>query len=1002
MDDFLMHVGTPQKFDFDPHGSGRYRQGSGDHAYQRAYDFYTMYKKYENMGLSETDIAKNMGVLNRYGDPSPSMLKARYSLALADVKNRMKYQALEMVDSKKMTNVEIAQRLGVTEGTVRNWIRDREKVREDQVRLTAETLKKYVEEHRYVDVGVGTNLYLNCNPNQMAKAIEMLKLEEGFHVHNVDIPQMGTDHMTTLSILTPGDVNYGELMQHRYEVKSIGDDGLVINSDGIYDILAKTEKPPAVSSDRLQIVYKEDGGTDRDGLIELRPGVDDLSMGGLAYAQVRINVDDKYYLKGMAVYNPDLPPGVDVRFNSNKSNQKPLKDVLKELKTISDDNPDIDWVNPFGASTTQIHDENGNVSAVNVVNKQGDWQDWDRNLPSQFLSKQSTFLAEQQLNQAYLDDKVELEKISSLTNPTLKRELLLQYADGCEKKAEDLKAAPIKGQQTHVLIPVPELKDNEIYAPNYPDGTLVALVRYPHGGTFEIPILTVRNTGSPAKKIISQAPDAVGINSVVAERLSGADFDGDSVAVIPLSSSVQVKSTPRLKELIGFDPRTDYPGYEGMKVMTSAEKGKQMGIVTNLIADMTLKGASPDEIARATKCSMVIIDAEKHKLDWRRCYKDCNIDELKRIYQTDPITGKSGASTIISRAKNEFDVPEKDKSRWTINDDGSITYKQTGETYQYGTLRGAVTKADGTVIFTQARRDKDTGKLYYTETDPLTNKKVRQYITDDQYRHGKVYVNTEKSTGRYYYLKTDPVTNKPTRIYVTEQDFNDNGIKTGGKITKSTRMAETDDPYTLTSGGSKEATKYPMELVYAKYATDEKNLAKQARLLYLKTGKLEYSPAANAKYKEEVEALNRKVDDVIRNAPKERQAQIIANNLLASVKKEKKQMSKDELQKYKNRYIDVARNYVGSKKKDKLIKLTDREWEAIQSGAIRDVKLRTIFQNCDQDDLKKRALPRTRRTLTDAQKQLVKSLRSSGYEAADIARRLGISPSYVYEIATGE
>ena len=26
---YLKHTGTPQQYDFDPHGSGRYRQGSG-------------------------------------------------------------------------------------------------------------------------------------------------------------------------------------------------------------------------------------------------------------------------------------------------------------------------------------------------------------------------------------------------------------------------------------------------------------------------------------------------------------------------------------------------------------------------------------------------------------------------------------------------------------------------------------------------------------------------------------------------------------------------------------------------------------------------------------------------------------------------------------------------------------------------------------------------------------------------------------------------------------
>lgn len=56
------------------------------------------------------------------------------------------------------------------------------------------------------------------------------------------------------------------------------------------------------------------------------------------------------------------------------------------------------------------------------------------------------------------------------------------------------------------------------------------MVRYPHGGTFEIPIIKDNNKQAEGKKVIGNtAKDAIGINSHVAERLSGADFDGDTV-----------------------------------------------------------------------------------------------------------------------------------------------------------------------------------------------------------------------------------------------------------------------------------------------------------------------------------------------------------------------------------------------------------------------------------------------------------------------------------------
>ena len=79
-----------------------------------------------------------------------------------------------------------------------------------------------------------------------------------------------------------------------------------------------------------------------------------------------------------------------------------------------------------------------------------------------------------------------------------------------------------------------------------------------HGGTFEIPELTVNNKNPDAKKVLGNATDAIGISSKVAERLSGADFDGDMVTVIPVNNRVRVKSTPALEGLKNFDPKTQY------------------------------------------------------------------------------------------------------------------------------------------------------------------------------------------------------------------------------------------------------------------------------------------------------------------------------------------------------------------------------------------------------------------------------------------------------------
>lgn len=241
-------------------------------------------------------------------------------------------------------------------------------------------------------------------------------------------------------------------------------------------------------------------------------------------------------------------------------------------------------------------------------------------------------LIKKQLNLTKADKQAEFDEICALNNPTVKKNLLKSFADDCDAAAVHLKAAALPRQKYQVILPLTSIKDDQVYAPNYNDGEKVALIRYPHGGTFEIPILTVNNKHAEGKRVLGTTPaDAIGISSKVAERLSGADFDGDTVMVIPTGKSIKITSTPPLKGLERFDPKTSYPERQGMKYMKNTQT--EMGIISNLITDMTLKGANQDELARAVRHSMVVIDAEKHKLDYKKSEADNGIAALKKKYQ---------------------------------------------------------------------------------------------------------------------------------------------------------------------------------------------------------------------------------------------------------------------------------------------------------------------------------------------------------------------------------
>jgi DNA-binding MarR family transcriptional regulator len=541
-------------------------------------------------------------------------------------------------------------------------------------------LKDNVENKKYLDVGLGVERHIGISRTKLKAALSKLE-EEGYKIHKFDIEQLGTSKKTKMMVLTKDDVSYGELMKNKDKIRMTTD----YTEDGGRTVLG-IEPPKSVSSKRVLIRYNEDGGSDKDGVIELRRGVEELSLGNSRYAQVRVAVDDTHYMKGMAVYSDSIPKGYDIIYNTNKSIGTPKEKVFKEMK----DDPD----NPFGATVRQRHYGNGKLSPLNIVNIEGEWHDkWSKSLSSQMLSKQSTTLAKKQLDMAYNIKKEEFDEIMSLTNPVVKKKLLESFSDDCDSSAVHLKSAAMPRTSWHVLIPFPKMKENEVYAPNYRNGEKVVLIRYPHGGRFEIPELVVNNKHKEAKDVLGTSRDAVGIHPKVAAKLSGADFDGDSVLVIPNNNGL-VKTRPSLKALKDFDPKTAYPAYEGMPVMKTRTTALKMGDVSNLITDMTIKGANEDEIAKAVRHSMVVIDAEKHRLNYKQSYIDHGIAALKKKYQG---SNKSGASTLISRASSDIRI--------------------------------------GT------RKEK--------KPDPLTGEKVWEYTNDKYIRDGKEIKKTIKSTKMY-------------------------------------------------------------------------------------------------------------------------------------------------------------------------------------------------------------------------------------------------------------
>lgn len=899
----LEHYGTKRH-------SGRYPWGSGDNPYQHSGDFLSRIETLKKKGLSETDILEEINnTLPKEYQLSLSEFRVARRTAIHERKSQEYDKIHELKDKEGLGWTEIANRLGMSESSVRSKYAGNADKKAQKAAEIAKTLKAEVDKKGMVDISEGSNLILGISKTELEDAAYTLEAEYGYKRYGVGIRQpTNIRQQTNIMVLAKPEFDQRYAYQHQDEIDSLGD----YHSDDGGKTFNKLQRPASLDSSRVAIRYGDEGGLAKDGVMEIRRGVADLDLGKSHYAQVRILVDGDHYLKGMAVYSDDLPDGVDIMFNTNKPSGTPKMKVLKEARS-DPDNPFGAAIKANGQSTYIGADGKEHLSPINKLREEGEWDTMSKNVSSQFLSKQPKKLIENQLKLTIADYQAQYDEIMQYDNPTVKKKLLNDFADTVDGTSMTLKASAFPGQSTKVILPINKIKETEAYCPTYENGTQLALVRYPHAGTFEIPIVTVNNKNLSGKRNLGAIQDAIGINAKVAERLSGADFDGDTVMAIPVSDKVPIKTTRPLKALENFDPKTAYAVPEGnpnnVRLMGKDAKQREMGVISNLITDMTLRGASEDELARAVKHSMVVIDAEKHKLDYKRSEEENGIRELKEKWQI-RVDGEGnvkygGASTLLSRRKQMVRVPER---------------------------RGSV------------RVDKNTGELIYKES-------------------GRTYI--------------DPKTKKEVQAQ-----------------SEVSLISLTKDARTLSSGTIQEN-------LYADFSNQLKAMANNARKEAANMKGLVYSPEAAKTYKTEVDSLNAKYENMLANKPKERKAMLIANtNIKAKIQEQgldpKNTDDKKIIKKISSVEMQRARDAVGASGRNSKVTFTDKEWEAIQAGAISDSKLTKFLNSSDSDEIVKRAMPKATTVMSSAKMSKAKAMLRSGYSYAEIAKSCGVPESTVY------
>lgn len=918
MEKELTHAGTRH--------SGRYRHGWGENPHQHCMDFRAYVYKLRGQGVDDKIIAKSMGM-------NTSQLRTQLGLADAEITEHNRHMANRLYFEDQYSKKAIAKRLGISESAVRNYLNARIKRASTLTKTTADILKDEIAKNKYVDVSAGVEKYLGIGPNRLKNAIKMLQ-DEGYECFNdITFAQLTTDNTTRMRVICAPGTQKSEVSKNKTDIKL----PLLKYSEDGGETYSAREKPVSIDSSRVNICYAEDGGTAKDGVIELRRGVPDLSLGNARYAQVRIAVDDSHYLKGMAMYADDIPEGYDIRFNTNKHKGTPMinsdpngKSVLKPMKNDKD--------NPFGARIRnddelvlfQRHyigeDGKQHLSALNVVQEEGNWNEWSKTLASQMLSKQPPSLAKHQLDELYNNYSAMYSEYQAVSNPTIRAKFLNDFADQCDRNAYELKAAALPRQSTKAILPVPELPDTDIYAPGYRDGEKVALIRYPHGGIFEIPVLTVNNKNAVAKNKLGEAKDAVGITPKTAEQLSGADFDGDTVLVLPVGN-YNIRSRPPYRELIDFDPKS----YKNDKLpeIQDTTKNMAMGMATNLITDMTIKGAKEDELIRAVKYSMVVIDSKKHHLDYKQAAEDFRIKELKEKYQG---SAQGGSTTIISRATSP-------------------------------------------VRFEQQKRYES-----YSQMTPEEQKR---------WREGNVIYRPTNNK------RSVPIRGKDGKV-ITDDEGKPVGWEWTSRYSEMPKMSTVDNAYDILRPGTTKKDLTRIEIVYADHANRMKELARKARSEARSIDDISYDASAAKTYSDEVKQINADISAIDRNRPLERQAQLIATKWLRAKKLDNPNLDKEHYERLKRQELEAARRMVGANRLK--VNISDKQWQAIQAGAITKTKLLSLVQYVDGDRLRELAIPRSQYGMTSAMTARAKALYSQGHSLSDIAEALDVSPSTISKV----
>ena len=162
---YLEHSGTPHD-GLTPH-SGRYPWGSGENAYQHSVSFMGNYKKLRDSGMTDKEIADYFGM-------STTELRSRKSISSGQIKAANRAKAIDLHE-RGWSNMAISEKLGVSDKTIGNYLREADQAKQDKNQVVMDILKEQVDKKEFLDVGAGVEFQLGVSETRMKNALKELE-----------------------------------------------------------------------------------------------------------------------------------------------------------------------------------------------------------------------------------------------------------------------------------------------------------------------------------------------------------------------------------------------------------------------------------------------------------------------------------------------------------------------------------------------------------------------------------------------------------------------------------------------------------------------------------------------------------------------------------------------------------------------------------------------------------------------------------------------------------